>query len=271
MRGLYYDAFKAATEPALHSVITGAAPAGPTLTLTKAFNLDSSRTTWVTGQPQEIRAFPVNHRYTLTVPANGRFEWHVNPSLRASQYSSAFIDESYVLTCTAPDGTVLESTTVRIARGETANRSLCTQGDVGGSVPATLSLTLGAPATFGAFTPGVAREYDASTSANVISTAADAVLSVADPSTNATGHLVNGAFSLPQPLRASATSPAGSGGGTLAAVGGSASPTQLLTWSGPVSNDPVTVAFKQAIGAGDALRTGTYSKTLTFTLSTTNP
>ena len=39
----------------------------------------------------------------------------------------------------------------------------------------------------------------------------------------------------------------------------------------PVSNDPVTIGFKQAIGANDALRTGSYSKTLTFTLSTTNP
>ena len=37
----------------------------------------------------------------------------------------------------------------------------------------------------------------------------------------------------------------------------------------PVSNDAVTVTFKQAIGANDALRTGTYAKTLTFTLSTT--
>ena len=38
-----------------------------------------------------------------------------------------------------------------------------------------------------------------------------------------------------------------------------------------MSNDPVTISFKQHIGATDALRTGTYSKTLTFTLSTTNP
>jgi hypothetical protein len=38
-----------------------------------------------------------------------------------------------------------------------------------------------------------------------------------------------------------------------------------------VSNDPVSITFKQSIGAGDALRTGTYSKTLTFALSTTNP
>ena len=36
-------------------------------------------------------------------------------------------------------------------------------GDVGGTVPATLSLTLGAPATFGAFTPGVAKDYTATT------------------------------------------------------------------------------------------------------------
>ena len=71
------------------------------------------------------------------------------------------------------------------------------QGGVGGTVPATLALTLGAPASFGAFTPGVAREYTASTTATVISSAGDATLSVADPSTTATGHLVNGAFALP--------------------------------------------------------------------------
>jgi hypothetical protein len=38
-----------------------------------------------------------------------------------------------------------------------------------------------------------------------------------------------------------------------------------------VSNDAVTVNVKQPVGANDALRTGTYSKTLTFTLSTTSP
>jgi hypothetical protein len=38
-----------------------------------------------------------------------------------------------------------------------------------------------------------------------------------------------------------------------------------------VSNDAVTITFDQHIGASDALRTGSYSKTLTFTLSTTNP
>ena len=143
-------------------------------------------------------------------------------------------------------------------------------GEVGGTVPATLSLTLGPPAAFGAFTPGVAKVYDAMTTANVISTAGDAALSVADPSPTATGHLVNGAFSLPQALTVKASS-AGGTGGAFAPVGGSSSPTALLSYAGPTSNDAVTVSFQQAIGANDALRTGNYSKTLTFTLSTTNP
>ena len=54
-------------------------------------------------------------------------------------------------------------------------------GGVGGTVPATLGLTLGAPASFGAFTPGVAKDYTASTTANVISTAGDAALTVRTP------------------------------------------------------------------------------------------
>ena len=131
-------------------------------------------------------------------------------------------------------------------------------------------MTLGQSASFGAFTPGLAQTYTASTTANVISTAGDATLTVADPSSTATGHLVNGTFSLPQALQAAALSPGGTGG-AFAPVGGSSAPTLLLTYSLPVANDPVTLQFKQAIGATDALRTGSYSKTLTFTLSTTNP
>jgi hypothetical protein len=117
-------------------------------------------------------------------------------------------------------------------------------------VPATLSLTLGAPASFGAFTPGVAQTYTATTTATVISTAGDAALEVADPSATHTGHLVNGAFALPQPLQGLGT---------------------VKTYGGPVSNDVVTVQFRQPVSSTDALRTGVYSKTLTFTLSTTNP
>jgi hypothetical protein len=116
---------------------------------------------------------------------------------------------------------------------------------VGGDVPPTLSLTLGSPASFGSFVPGVADDYTASTTATVTSTAGDATLSSSDP-----GHLTNGPFALLEPLQVAFS---------------------RSTWDGPVSNDPVTITFTQSIGANEPLRTGSYSKTLTFTLSTTTP
>jgi hypothetical protein len=143
-------------------------------------------------------------------------------------------------------------------------------GTVGGSVPATLSLSLGAPGAFGAFTPGVTKTYFASTPATVTSTAGDALLSVADPSSVGTGHLVNGSFILPEPLQARARNAANTGT-AYNNVGSSASPLNLLTWNGPVSNDAVTIEYSQLVKSTDALRTGAYSKTLTFTLSTTTP
>ena len=66
-----------------------------------------------------------------------------------------------------------------------------TDGGAGASVPATLSLSLGTAASFGAFTPGMARDYDASTTANVISTAGSALLTVSDRGANP-GRLVDG-------------------------------------------------------------------------------
>jgi GH35 family endo-1,4-beta-xylanase len=124
-------------------------------------------------------------------------------------------------------------------------QAVTASGDVGGSVPATLALTLGAPASFGAFTPGIDHDYTASTTANVISTAGDAALTVGDP-----GYLTNGPFSLAEPLGVDLSKSA---------------------WTAPVSNDPVGITFRQHIAATQPLRTGTYSKTLTFTLSTTTP
>jgi hypothetical protein len=133
--------------------------------------------------------------------------------------------------------------------------STSTTGTVRGGVPATLSLSLAGSVSFGAFAPGIAQTYTASTTANVISTAGEATLTVSDPSTNAAGRLVNGAFSLAQPLRAN----------------GSALPATAKTYAGPVSNDAAEIEFAQSIGANEPLRTGSYSKTLTFTLSTSTP
>jgi hypothetical protein len=151
-----------------------------------------------------------------------------------------------------------------------ANCSFSTPGGAGGSVAATLALTLGPAASFGTFLPGVAKDYDATSSANVISSAGDAALTVADTSSLAPGHLVNGTFALPSAVQARALNGANQST-AFAAVGSSASPTALLAYPGPIANDKVSLEFRQSIGAGDALRTGAYSKTLTFTLSTTTP
>jgi dienelactone hydrolase len=138
-----------------------------------------------------------------------------------------------------------------------------TTGDVGGTVPPTLSLTLGGPASFGAFTPGTAHDYSASTTAQVTSTAGDAALSIADAGATSAGHLVNGAFALANALQVRAN------GADFGTVG--ASPLALLSYAAPVSNDAVALEFKQHVDANEPLRTGGYSKTLTLTLSTTTP
>jgi hypothetical protein len=139
---------------------------------------------------------------------------------------------------------------------------------VSGTVPSTLALSLGSVANLGSFTAGVPKDYDATVLATVLSSAGNAALSVVDPSTNAPGHLVNGTFALAQPLQVSASDAAN----PMTAFGPvSENPLTLLTYTGPVSNDIVTIGVRQSIGANDPLRTGGYSKTLTFTLSTTAP
>jgi hypothetical protein len=135
-----------------------------------------------------------------------------------------------ILTASSDSGSVLVTPVVAV--------------DVGGSVPATLALTVGGPASFGPFTPGVEKEYTASTTATVTSTAGAAALSVSEAT------LANGASRLARPV---VVTP------------------EKTSWSGPVSNDAFSIAFRQAIGRTEALRTGDYSATVTFTLSTTTP
>jgi hypothetical protein len=119
-------------------------------------------------------------------------------------------------------------------------------GGVSGTVPATLSLTLGPAPNFGAFTPGADQTYTATGTATVTSSAGDAALSVSPQP----AYLANGSFTLSEPLGVAFSK---------------------ASWTGPVSNDSVTITFSQHIGQTEPLRTGTYSKTLTFTLSTTSP
>jgi hypothetical protein len=197
------------------------------------------------------------YRYGSVVPADEIaifHKWMPNRSVGCSKKLDAFFKQWWETSYTGrpQDGNKPSITGPGLAgggfydaNGGCSDYGVDAPGDSGGSVPATLSLTLGANAAFGAFTPGVDKDYTASTTANIISTAGDATLTSSDP-----GHLMNGTFALPSPLQVSFSK---------------------STWTGPTSNESVTIGFQQHIGATDALRTGAYSKTLTFTLSTTTP
>jgi hypothetical protein len=131
------------------------------------------------------------------------------------------------------------------------------------TVPTILSLSLGSTTSLGAFTPGVTKDYTAATTARVTATTGDASLSVVDRATSNQGHLVNGSAVVPRPLQISVA------GGAFAPIGAAALP--LKSWTGPTSVEQVPLTVKQSILETDALRAGTYGKTLTFTLSTTTP
>jgi len=137
-------------------------------------------------------------------------------------------------------------------------------GDVTGSVPATLSLSLSGTVNLGAFQPGVGKDYDGTTTASVTSTAETADLSVIDASSTSTGKLVNGTRALASPLQLNA-------GGPFAPLHTDGTPLLLKHYGDVVSNDATSIAVRQHIDANEGLRTGTYGKTLTFSLSTTQP
>jgi PKD domain/Peptidase family M28 len=269
-------------------------PAKPTTTNTVTFDASFSRNAG--GQANGLRYYwdfgdgattatsgtKVTHTYASTAPhwydvklvvSDGAGHWGYYRQALAVEFQPTLFPATPPASEPAPPSTPACGTLTAAEQAEITPRAqqafrTIQLGDVSGTVPATLSLSLGGPAGFGAFTPGVADDYDATMNANVVSTAGSAALTVGDASSSSTGHLVNGAFSLASPLQAKASSPLGTGS-ALAPVGGG--PTPLLSYANPASNDPVELTFRQHIGATDSLRTGTYSKTLTFTLSTTDP
>jgi hypothetical protein len=134
--------------------------------------------------------------------------------------------------------------------------------------PLTLAVTLGAPPRFTPFLLGSERDYTAAMTATLTASSSTSEFTVLDASPDAPGHLVNGTYALPSPLRLRATSLNGvsTGPGDL-----SAAPLTLLTFAAPIAAEAAMVTFTQHIGATDVLRTGNYNKTLTFTLSALTP
>jgi len=145
--------------------------------------------------------------------------------------------------------------------------------NVGGNVQSVMQLAIpNTSGTFGTFVPGVGTNYNTALPATVTTTTGDAALSVTDTSSTAPGHLVNGAFSLASALQARAVGLGDSPLPAFAPLSETAGTAlSLRSWSAPVTSAPLTLDLRQAVGATEALRAGTYSKSLTFTLSTTTP
>jgi X-Pro dipeptidyl-peptidase len=213
---------------------------------------------------------------TATTDPTGTVVNYTNPTATDNE------DPNPVVTCAPaagsrfPVGTTTVTCTARDANGNVSapkafkvvvRRDVPVNGTPSGTVPATLSLSLGPAAQFSSFIPGITKTYEASTEATVTSTAGDALLSVSDPSSTGTGHLVNGSFVLPEPLQARARNAANTG----TAYNDMNARLNLLTWSAPITKDQVSLEFSQLVTDTNPLRTGTYAKALTFTLSTTTP
>ncbi|HYI37879.1 MAG TPA: M14 family zinc carboxypeptidase [Thermoleophilaceae bacterium] len=122
--GGIYEAFMVAGEqaanPAGHSVITGTAPAGRVLRLRKQFTTATS---------QAGVSVPDALDTTMTVPASGRYTWHVNPSKRPLFPRSP---EGWTMTCQDGSGRVLGTALVNVARGARATQDFACGGPATG-------------------------------------------------------------------------------------------------------------------------------------------
>ena len=82
MREAYLLALENAADPSRHSVIDGAGPAGSTIELSKTFMTATSPVLQADGTEGPVQTFPDGLRSTMTIPADGRFRLHANPSTR---------------------------------------------------------------------------------------------------------------------------------------------------------------------------------------------
>jgi hypothetical protein len=129
-------AAEAAATPADHAILRGTAPGGRVLRLKRNFQTRTSPycekgiepvltlvpPICLTGQQPPLVLADVLDATTL-VPASGSYAWHVNQSTRPF-VGAAGGTEAYELTCEDAAGTVLETRTLTIARGQDVTLNL---------------------------------------------------------------------------------------------------------------------------------------------------
>lgn len=123
-------AMEASADPDTHSLLNVEnAPQGAELQVRKEFTSYTAPVLQSDGSRGPMLPVPLEVEVSTTVQDDSSFTWHVQPSLRPSEFRTAYIAESYTLTCSTPEGTVLQTETVTVARGETADVNLSTCAD----------------------------------------------------------------------------------------------------------------------------------------------
>jgi murein tripeptide amidase MpaA len=123
IREAFLLAAEQAGNPLDHGVLDGTAPAGHKLRVRKDFQTATVELCPETGDCDENTdrlpavSFPDFIETETTVPADGRFEWHVGPSTRPWLAASGAV-EHWVFTCESPGGEVLSRKELAIGRGE---------------------------------------------------------------------------------------------------------------------------------------------------------
>lgn len=97
-------------------MITGTAPRGIELRISKDLTVDSSPVSrpglGTVVVPSDLRI-----ETTMTVPSSGQFEWHVQPSMRPSQYHSLHLMEQWTVSCRNPAAKVHHEVQLTVTRG----------------------------------------------------------------------------------------------------------------------------------------------------------
>jgi hypothetical protein len=128
----------AAANDADHAILEGTAPAGKILRLRKSFETKTSPfcqkgvepivniglpRICLTGEKPPLTLADNLDAHT-TVPAGGAYAWHIGQSTRPFVGAIPGQKEAYTLTCEEPSGTVLETLSLVIDRGQTVNLDL---------------------------------------------------------------------------------------------------------------------------------------------------
>ena len=121
LREAFLLAGETAINPDSHSILQGTAPAGRTLRIQRDFVTVTSSRPNDNRVQNPVQRLPEHRETTLTVPANGQFEWHVAPSTRPFEPQPV----PWKISCEDSGGNVLESGEVFVARNQRLTIDLC--------------------------------------------------------------------------------------------------------------------------------------------------